>query len=66
MFKYNINLIENYLASEKISKTEFCRRSGISLYTLNEIYKNSKRINLIYIVKIVKFLSIKLKDFVQF
>ena len=57
--EYKKELIENYLAANKISKTKFCKLCGISLYTLQKIMNNNRNYQIAALFKIAKLLKIQ-------
>ena len=56
--KFKKEIIENYLIENKISKTEFCKLCGISVYTLEKI-TNNKDYDISALFKIAKVVKIK-------
>ena len=49
-----VELITNYLKENKLSKSEFCRRVGISVSVLNKILTNNLHFRADAILKIAK------------
>ena len=52
-----VELITNYLKQNKLSKTEFCRRVGISVGVLNKILSNNINFRIDAIWKIAKVIK---------
>ena len=61
-FDYNIVLIIDYLITNKMSRVNFCKECGITLYALNKVLKNETLIDLNIIKKIAKYLNVKTSD----
>ncbi|MBQ7307266.1 MAG: helix-turn-helix transcriptional regulator [Clostridia bacterium] len=55
----NIEIIENFMFENKISKTEFCKMCEISLSTLNKIMNNDDNFETIALFKIAKVIKIR-------
>ena len=64
--KYNLNLINEYLAEKKITKVDFCKKCDIPKEDLTKIYANDFDVSITTLYKIVKFLNIKANDFLIF
>lgn len=54
-----VDLIANYLKSNKISKKEFCKRAGISLSVLNKILADKHNFRSDAIVKVANTIGVK-------
>lgn len=61
---YNLKAILNYIKKENITKPEFCKRCGISLYSLNKIL-NYNLVKVEVCCKIIKLLNITLDCFLN-
>lgn len=66
MININTELINCYLKKQKLTKTDFCKVCGISLYTLNKILKNNKIRSVVPFIKIAKLMKVMLKDLLDF
>lgn len=55
-------LIDSYIAENKLSKTEFCRRCKIGTKTLKKIYDNNDNFEIIALFKIARVLAIRICD----
>lgn len=58
----NIKLIDDYIKNNNLTKKAFCEKCGISLYTLNNLYKN-KSTRVSKIIKVIIVLGCSAKDF---
>ncbi len=56
---YKLEIIENYLKQNHLSKTKFCNLCKISVKTLEKIYNDDCSIRLKTIRKITKFLGVQ-------
>ena len=63
--RYNIALIENYMKQNNLTKTDFCRACKISVYSLRRIYEGYTKIRVTTLIKIVQFLHVRIKDFIN-
>lgn len=63
IMNYNTKLIDRYLEENHLTKKEFCKKCGISLYTLDSFYK-SRDIDIIQFFRVFKVLG-KPKDFID-
>ena len=59
---YNTNLIENYIKTNKISKTKFCKLCKISTLTFDKITKQNLRIGIKSINRICKYIKVPLRE----
>ncbi|MBP3344742.1 MAG: helix-turn-helix domain-containing protein [Clostridia bacterium] len=62
----NKNLITSYMNNNKMSKTLFCKKCGISLYVLNKIMTNPEGMRIPPFIKIAKTINVKLSDLLNF
>lgn len=62
---FKIHLIRDYILENKIGKTEFCKRCGISLKTLNKILSCEGDVNFSTLIKITKVLNIQIFEFFE-
>lgn len=60
---YNIQLIDNYLLVNNLSKKDFCLEINIDMNDLLKIYENNFDVSIICLYKIVNKLNIKASDF---
>ena len=62
--KYNIKIevIENYMIENKISKTKFCKLCKISIRTLNKIMTNNDDFRIIALFKIAKVIKVQVNQ----
>ncbi len=63
--KYNIELLENYMKTNNLTKTAFCKKCGISLSVLKNIYAG-KTIRIINAVCVLDELKVSFNSFIQF
>lgn len=54
-----VELIENFIKDNNLSKTKFCEMCKISQSTLNKIMTNSKNFRIIALFKIARVLKIQ-------
>ena len=54
-----IDLIIDYLNQNKISKTEFCKRAGISVNVLNKILADKRNVRLDKVIKVFNIIGAK-------
>ena len=57
--KIKVELIENFIKDNNLSKTKFCEMCKISQSTLNKIMTNSKNFRIIALFKIARVLKIQ-------
>ncbi len=57
-----IELIENFIRENKISKTTFCKMCKISPNTLKKIMSNNDNFRIIALFKIAKVIKIKVYE----
>lgn len=55
----NVEVINNYIKENKLTKNKFCKTCKISLSTLNKILNNKENFRIIALFKIAKVLNIK-------
>ncbi|MBO5223504.1 MAG: helix-turn-helix transcriptional regulator [Clostridia bacterium] len=62
--KYNIKIevIENFMMENKISKTKFCKLCKISIRTLNKIMTNNDNFRIIALFKIAKVIKVQVNQ----
>lgn len=65
LVKYNIDCINSYIKTNKITREEFCKRCKISPYLLNKIY-NNENCKITPVLKILKFLNISAFELLGF
>ena len=65
MRKYNLDLIENFLKENNLSKKEFAKMCGLSVKTVDRIYAG-KNIKMATLIKIAKVLHCKYSEFLGF
>lgn len=61
----NIELIENYIKLNKLSKYQFCKNCKISISVLNKILNNQINIRIKALFKIAETLNINVADLVN-
>ena len=61
LYKTNLTLIKRFIEINKLSKTEFCKITGISRGTFERILKN-QNVRLRAFLKISKMLNVKLNE----
>ena len=61
-YTWNIDLINNYIRSNNLSKTQFCKKCGISTYILKKIYSCNMHIGIKIWLKIADFLEVDYLD----
>ncbi len=66
MERYNIKLLEAYLKKNKLTKTAFCKKCRISMGTLCRFYKQSGKIRLSTLFKVIWTMKVSAKDFLGF
>ena len=57
--KIKVELIENFIKDNNLSKTKFCEMCKISQSTLNKIMTNSENFRIIALFKIARVLKIQ-------
>ena len=57
-YTWNIELIDNYIKSNNLSKTQFCKLCGISTYILKKLYLGDMHIGVEAWLNITNFLNI--------
>lgn len=62
--RLNTNLILDYIAEHKISKTKFCELCEISLSTLNKLLRDDLSVRAIVILKIASVLHVRTDDLI--
>ena len=60
--KINIEIIENYIKENKLSKTRFCQKCKIGLRTYAKMMNNNLEIDLKALVKVAKVMNIRLYE----
>ncbi len=60
--KINVKLIYDYIKSNKISKSEFCRRAKIGIKVLNKILNNNFNFEVDNIFKVAKLLKLQVYE----
>ena len=60
--KINIAVIENYISENSMSRTAFCNKCGISMYTYKKIV-NGKDFRLNALLKIARAIGVEFTDF---
>ena len=59
MNKFNTKLIDDYINENNLTKTEFCKKCGISKYHLAQIYKYNYNINVLVMKRIITVINVK-------
>lgn len=60
--KFNVELIENYMIENSLSRTAFCKKCGISIRTLNKIFKG-ERFRTTVFLKMAPVMGVRFGDF---
>jgi len=60
----NVQLIQEYIEKNSISKTEFCRRCKISYRVLQNIMSGQTKLRLIPVFKIANLLKVSLDSLI--
>ena len=60
---YNVDLINNFLWENKLTKKEFCKMCKISSSSLSKILNNELNIGIIVLFKIARVMNLEIKDF---
>ncbi|MBQ8444289.1 MAG: helix-turn-helix transcriptional regulator [Clostridia bacterium] len=63
--RYNIKLIEDFIKKNNLTKADFCSACKISVYSLRRIYEGYTKIRVTTLIKIVQFLHVRMKDFIN-
>ena len=61
---YNAEIILQYLHKNNLTKTQFCKRCGISVNTLNRILARSSNMSLRVLIKILNEIKCDSVDFI--
>ena len=61
--KFNSIKIFTFLEENKLSRTEFCKRCGIGIDTLNKLLSGNMKVRVKAIIKIVNYTNIIADDF---
>lgn len=57
-----VEMIENYMKRNNLSKMEFAERCGFSLKTLNNILNKKGNVGILSVLKTAKAMGVELKD----
>ena len=63
IYNYNVEIIKNYIAKNRLTKAEFCKRCKISCKTLNKILSRKCNIQLRVICSILEEVKCSAFDF---
>ena len=59
---YNTNLLNEYLKSNKISKSAFCRKCQLSDVILKKFYEHNANISVVQLFKIARQLNVSISN----
>ena len=62
---FNVEIIDNYLKSNNLTKKHFCYLCDISYTALKNIYLGKSKMRTTTIIKIINVLNVRLADFVN-
>jgi len=61
---FNLNLLNNFMQQNNLSKKQFCKLCNISTYKLNKIFSHKTNIRLTNMLKLRDYTKIPLKELV--
>lgn len=61
--KFKTEILDEYLKTNNLTKSEFCKKVGISYYVLRKIYKQDGSVKVSRVLPILKELKILIADF---
>lgn len=64
MLKPNGKAIAKFLEKTGLNKGEFCKQSGISRYTLNQMLEGKGELAVYQYLKVARFLNVELSEIV--
>ncbi len=59
----NVGLISEYMSANNLTKKEFCKKCGISLYLLNKIFNQQENANIVALFKIARTMNLPICEF---
>ncbi len=59
----NVGLISEYMSKNNLTKKEFCKKCGISLYLLNKIFNQQENANIVALFKIARIMNLPICEF---
>ena len=61
---FNQKLILDYMQENNLSKTKFCKLSGIAVSALNKLLNNDLKVHSIALVKLALFLNVSTTELI--
>lgn len=58
----NTKIIKDYMEQNNLTKKAFCKKAGISGYSLNKVFKGDLNIDIVILFKIAFAMDIHIKD----
>ncbi|MBR2614659.1 MAG: helix-turn-helix transcriptional regulator [Clostridia bacterium] len=61
----NNKIIYDFMKKENLTKTQFCKKCNISLFTFNKLVSQQTNFSLTTIFKIARVMNVSIKDFFE-